>query len=198
VARFVDTMLQCTQEPSSWLEACEQLFFSIEPSDYVEKPEIRTPISDQVDRVPVLFKKGTESIAWVTQAMISNWGVTAEAVEEAAAENLNRALMRATVEVKEIDDVKLGFIGTDLPFKSSLVLAPKLRQNVEPLLGWPLHAVIPDRDFLYLWAAKHTDFLNRVGSVVVREFKSAPYPISTEVFHITDDGIEAIGAFPTA
>lgn len=33
--------------------------------------------------------------------------------------------------------------------------------------------------------------------VVVREFQQAAYPISTEIFEITDAGIQASGAFPT-
>ena len=63
----------------------------------------------------------------------------------------------------EIDGVELGFIATWLPFKASLVLAPNLREIVGARLGWPLMAVVPDRDFLYLWAARHTNFVQRVG-----------------------------------
>jgi hypothetical protein len=36
-----------------------------------------------------------------------------------------------------------------------------------------------------------------MGSVVVNEFRSSGYPITTEVLRISDDGIEAIGRFPT-
>jgi len=58
-------------------------------------------------------------------------------------------------------------------------------------------AVVPDRDFLYLWAARHKDFAPRVGRVLVREYSKASYPISTEVYEITNQGIQAIGEFPT-
>ena len=114
-----------------------------------------------------------------------------------AFDNLARALREATIENEEIDGVQLGYIATTLPFKSSLILAPNLREVVEASIGWPLHAVAPDRDFLYLWAARHEDFAPRVGSVVVTEYSRAPYPISTEVFEIADGGIRAIGEFPT-
>jgi hypothetical protein len=57
-------------------------------------------------------------------------------------------------------------------------------------------AVAPDRDFLYLWAARHTDFVHRVGKGVVREYLKASYPLSTEVYEINDEGIRAVGAFP--
>ncbi len=97
---------------------------------------------------------------------------------------------------KDIDGVQLGFIGTPLPFKASLILAPNLREVVGAVLGWPLMAVVPDRDFLYIWGARHTEFVQRVGGVVVREYSKASYPISTEVYEITDQKIRAIGEFP--
>lgn len=107
VSRFVETLLQSALEPSSWLQAKEHLFFCLEPTDYAEKPEIRLSISDQVDRVPVLFNKALGSIAWVTHSMMEAWGVSVNAVEQTAAENLSRALAGATVESQEIDGVKL-------------------------------------------------------------------------------------------
>jgi len=89
--------------------------------------------------------------------------------------------------------VRLGIIETDLAFKTALI-----REVVSPTLGWPLLAVVPDRDFIYLWPAQHWGFIHRVGEVVVGELTTSPYTLSTEAFEIGDAGIEAIGAFPVA
>lgn len=83
-----------------------------------------------------------------------------------ADKNGRRAFVRAA---------PLGFIETSLPFKTALLLAPNFKQIISPALGWPLYAIAPDRDFLYLWAASRSDFIQRVGGVVVREFTTAPY-----------------------
>jgi hypothetical protein len=56
-------------------------------------------------------------------------------------------------------------------------------------------AVIPDRDFIYVMAEKDHPLLKRMGSVVREQFREASYPLSTEVFLISDEGIKAIGAF---
>ena len=56
--------------------------------------------------------------------------------------------------------------------------------------------VVPDRGFLYLWAAQHDKFANRLGGVVVEEYAKASYPISTEVYSISDQGVRAVGEFP--
>ena len=131
-------------------------------------------------------------------ASLSNrWQVSLAEVEATAWRNLAAALTAAKLEYEDVDGVRLGFLGTELPIKAALILAPNLREVVSPVLGWPLYAAIPDRDFLYLWASPHRGFLNRVGRAVVKEFTSAPYPITTEVFEISDDGIKPIGAYQT-
>jgi hypothetical protein len=128
--------------------------------------------------------------------MLSLLGLSESDAGTRAFTNLGRALSKATVESKDVDSVQLGFIGTSLPFKAAFILAPNLREVAGAVLGWPLMAVVPDRDFLYLWAARHADFVQRVGGVVVREYSQASHPISTEVYEITDQKIRAIGEFP--
>ena len=63
---------------------------------------------------------------------------------------------------------------------------------------WPaaVLGVMPARDFLYLWNATEKGFVNRLGGVVVREFEASPYPISRDVFEVSDGGLRAIGEFP--
>jgi len=197
ITTFVDVVLGNRFENRPWPEAQSSILFALEPSDHVDPSELRIPISKQVDRVPVYVSdvsRGT--ITWITQAMLSEWNISLAELEKTASQNLATALAAAKVAYKEIDGVRLGIIETDLAFKTSLILAPNLREVISPTLGWPLLAVIPDRDFLYLWAAQHRDFTHRVGEVVVREFNASPYPLTTEVFEIGDAGIAAIGAFP--
>jgi hypothetical protein len=196
VARFIDSVLSLEFRSRSWEEVRDSILFCIEPTDDVERSNFRRSISDLVDRVPVHFDATRGTITWISPSMLSAWSVDLEEVEAAASNNLGAILAQATLQHQEIDGVRLGYLETVHPFKSAMILAPNLREVVSPLLGWPLYAVIPDRNFLYMWAAEHKDFAARLGGVVVDEFGSAPYPISTEVFEISDEGIMAIGEFP--
>jgi hypothetical protein len=196
VSRFLDALLASPGVSDGTLSA-EQLYWSIEPNNYEVCADVRVAISDRVDRVLVYLSVDPPVITWVTHAMLDSLGLSESAAGARAFVNIGRALSEATLKFLDIDGVKLGFIDTSLPFKASFLLAPNLREVVEDLLGWPIMAVVPDRDFLYLWEARHTDFVQRVGDVVVREYSQASYPISTEVYEITDQKIRAIGEYPT-
>jgi hypothetical protein len=197
ITRFVDSIVASASAEID-TPGVDRLYWCLEPSDYEERADFRVPVSDCVDRVLVHLSADGNLISWLTPELLEQLGLSESEAANRALENLATALSDATVESQDIDGVALGYLTSRLPFKSSLMLAPNLRSVVEAVLGWPLLAVAPDRDFLYLWGARHTDFTQRVGNVVVREYQQASYPISTEVFRIADDGIQAIGEFPTS
>jgi len=196
ISSFVDTIVASTNASETKLSA-DQLYWCLEPNDYHERADYRINMSDRVDRVLVHLSSDGQSVSWVTSKMLEVLGLPEAEAGKRAFTNLGRALSEASIESQSIDGVQLGFINTSLPFKASLILAPNLRETVEAALGWPLLAVVPDRNFLYLWAARHTEFAGRVGRVVVREYSQSSYPVSTEVYEITDQRIRAIGEFPT-
>jgi hypothetical protein len=195
ISQFVDSVI-ASASMSGRIPSADQIYWSIEPNDYVDKANFRVALSDQVDRVLVHFCRERGLITWVTLDMLQGLGLSESDAGMKAFTNLARALTETKIETQEMNGVKVAFLTTPLPFKASLILAPNLKEFLGPVLGWPLMAVIPDRDFLYIWAARHADFVGRVGGVVVREYTQASYPISTEVYELSDKGIKAIGAFP--
>jgi hypothetical protein len=195
VSRFVDAII-ATSTPLDIALSSERLFWCLDRNDYTESADYRIAISDCVDRVLVEPSHDARLIRWVSSDMLHGLAMSEHDAGAKAFSNLARALTEATLESHDIDGVPLGYLATSLPFKASLMLAPNLKEVIGARLGWPLMAVAPDRNFLYLWAACHADFVQRVGHVVVDEHERAAYPISTEVFEINDDGIRAIGEFP--
>lgn len=196
VSRFVDAIVASSRKSGDALSA-DQLYWCLEPSDYTEKAEFRVALSDCVDRVLVHLSSDYRLVTWVSPEMLRSLCMSESDAGDRAFANLARALIESKLESQNIDGVQLGYVSTSLPFKTSLMLAPNLREVVGSVLGWPMMAVAPDRDFLYVWAARHSDFVRRVGGVVVREYSQASYPISTEVYEIGEQGIRAVGAFPT-
>ncbi|WP_165253267.1 hypothetical protein [Paludisphaera soli] len=197
VAAFVDAVER------SWLAAeaglaPEHLYWILEPSDYAEslKASYRNPLSPSVDVVLAFTDPEARLVSWATAEMLRALKLTEDQSGALASQNLARALEEATLQVEVVDGSRLGVLTTSLPFKTALMLAPNLPAVAGGPLGWPLLAVAPDRDFLYLWPASDHDLLARLGRVVVREYRSAPHPLSTEVWELSNDGIRAIGSFP--
>lgn len=110
-----------------------------------------------------------------------------------AAESSLDKIMQSTEVIHIANDIQLGVIEAYEPHKASLIRAPSLRQKVE--VGWPIYAVAPSRGFVFLISKSGNDQLGRVEASVIKEFASAEYPISTEVWEMGDAGCKAIGVF---
>jgi hypothetical protein len=194
VPQFVEAMLNGGATPD-WNTARESILFALEPNDYAESSGLRLSLSRRVDRVPILVDQRLRTWQWITRGMLEEWDVTSDDIAKAAFAGVASALTSAKVEPSDVDGETVGFFETALPLKSPLLLAANLKEIVGPILGWPLHAVVPDQDFIYVWPVTAARLCERIGAVVVREYSTAPHPVTTELFKISDEGIKAVGAF---
>lgn len=81
--------------------------------------------------------------------------------------------------------------------KGALLFAPKIKEKVKQDFGFPFYAVIPVRDFCYIFSEKDFDFFSkRIGSIVIEEYKNSGYPVTTELLKFTENGVETIGKYP--
>ncbi len=196
VRRFVAEVLRVLGgQPAAWEDAAPFVLFAAESAEVEVGDTLREPISDELVRLVTLTDAEQSRIALVTPAMCARWGVDQEQVVARARSNMNDLLAGVSLEVQEAAGAKLGMVPLDGPYKASVIFAPAFKQLVEPL-GWPVMVVIPCRDFIYV-VEDGSPLLGRLGSVVVREYQSSGYPLSTEVFRVSDDGIEAVGQFAT-
>jgi hypothetical protein len=196
VPEFAEVVFK-PREILSWQTASARIFELLESNDHQEAPPFRSPLSPRLDRVLALWEEGGTA-RWVFPEMLDEWGVDLEAVRSAAGENLATTLARAEIGWKDHHGARLGYFGTPLPCKAALMTAANLKQIAAPTLGWPLLAVIPAQDFLLLWDASRRDFLSELAALVVDQFTRSAYPLTTEVFEISDQGISAIGDFPVS
>lgn len=198
ITRFVDHILRFSPSDRPWSEARTFLFWSTEPTVTHFGDSIHAGVSDEVSRVLTLTDSEWSKVIWVTPAMCERWGVSIEDACAAAWINQDRLLDGIELETSSGGDRlnTLGMIPVDPPYKASTIFAAAFKKLVEPALGWPVLVVLPCRDFVYV-IAEGSPLLNKLGSVVVNEFKNSGYPITTEVLRVSDDGIEALGRFPT-
>ncbi len=194
---FVDRVLErndaAAEKSGTWAKARPFVYFSAEPNDYDFHDAIRVSVSRQVDLVLTVTCEDERTIEWVNPAMLEAWNVSREVAEKAAGENLDRLLQGKKLEVERVGTMRLGMVPINSVYKASLIFAPHFREFVEPQLGWPVLAVTPGRDFLYVFPNTDFDLVGRSGRVVLREYSTSGYPITCEVWQVSDAGVEAIG-----
>jgi hypothetical protein len=195
IRTFVDSITRELDDPD-WATARPRIRWSVEGRDMKLDDTVHDIVSDQVALVLVLVSPSETEIRWITPALAERWGQTKEMLFGAARENMERLLSAADVQSESIEQHKLGMLSTEYTaFKASLVFCPGLKRLAEPVLGWPLMAVMPCRDFVYLVAEKDRELVGRLGPTVVREYSESGYPLCTEVFEITDEGVRAVAEF---
>jgi hypothetical protein len=200
IVRFVDSALASVvgvgAELPPWKTARRRVYWSAEPASSELGDTLREEVTETVTRVLVIAAPEEKWLTWLGPKSLATWGVARAEVERAAGENLDRLLKGKALEVESARGKKLGMVPVASALKASLVFAPSFKRFVERSLGWPVLAVIPCRDFVYVIAEEDKDLLGAMGTVVQREYRQSGYPITTEVLRLSDDGIEAIGRFP--
>ena len=201
--RFADNVVSPVCFPNDWSQVKHQVIWDIQSNTLVGQSDLAFHLSDQTHQMPVILDPETKQILYLDSHMLIEMSVSEETVAEAADENLSAALCNALFTIREHEGVRFAVVGCHLPFKAALILAPNLREITEPLLGWPLFAVIPRRNYMYLYDARCfdngvTDIFEKIpglGNVVLEEFDLGAYPLSTEIFEISDDGVRAVAEY---
>ena len=197
ITRFVDKVLEAfVSERPDWKVASKLLLWAAAPSDHDFGATVREAVTDEVSRVLTLTDADHSRIAWVISEMCDEWGVTVDEAAAAGFRNQDGLLRGVELEVSEAAGSKLGMIPLDSPYKGSVIFAKSFKRLVEAALGWPVLVVLPCRDFIYV-ISDNSPLVGRMGSVVLKEFRSSGYPITTEVLRVSDEGIRAIGSFST-
>ena len=111
-----------------------------------------TKLTNDTSAVLVWAPPDEQIIVWLRRKNLSDWLTEEVEATQLEREGLDRLLADINLVPQVIDQQhSVALFETDSVFKASLLLAPGLRAKVEPLLGWPVCAVAPCRDFVMLF-----------------------------------------------
>jgi hypothetical protein len=88
--------------------------------------------------------------------------------------------------------VLYAVVADEDPFLTGAVLSPKLRERFRETLGDRIHAVLLERNRLYLFPATG-GALADFGPSLVEEYRRARFPVSLEILLLDHDGIRVVG-----
>lgn len=78
-----------------------------------------------------------------------------------------------------------------------MLFSAVMQKRIGEEYGFPFYAVIPVRDFCYVFPQTDLEFFSaRLGATVVEEYSNSGYPVTTEILQFDGKGVEAIGQYP--
>lgn len=197
ISDLVQTLVSYSiKVPENWEDAKDDIYISLFPNDFDFQDFIHKQITDEFSKVYV--HSGQDKFSWITKTDIEKWAITETELDNQANNNADKLLKQTTISFDTIENRKLGLIEVEhTTLKGALLFAPTMKEKVKADFGFPFYAVIPVRDFCYIFSEKDFDFFSeRIGKVVVDEYKQSGYPITTEILKFTDKGVEAVGKYP--
>lgn len=197
ISDLVQTLVSYTIElPSNWTDAKDDIFISLFPNDFDFQDFLHVKITDEFSKVYI--HSGQDKLSWITKDDLKKWKITEAELDNQANANADKLLVTTPITFDTIENRKLGLIEVEhTTLKGALLFAPMMKEKVQENFGFPFYAVIPVRDFCYIFSEKDFDFFSgRIGKVVVDEYKKSGYPITTEILKFTDKGVEAVGQYP--
>ncbi len=111
----------------------------------------------------------------------------AKALADKLAESVELDVVR-----NDNDVVEYILIENKDPFLSGILTSGKLLPRVSDMLGDRIHALVVDRNLVYLFPAAGNP-IQGYGASLVEDFLAADLPVSLEVFQIDKTGFRAIG-----
>ncbi|MCU4177885.1 hypothetical protein [Carboxylicivirga sp. N1Y90] len=197
ITDFVKTLETYTVGIPDWQEAKDSIYVSIVSNDMEFHDFIHAEVTEEISKTYVY--SGNNQFSWISNSNLEKWKISDIELENQANENADRLLSDTEITFEIIENRKLGLINAEhVTLKGALLFAPTMNDKIKDDIGFPYYAVLPVRDFCYIFSEKDFDFFSaRIGSVVVDEFKKSGYPITTEILKFSDNGVEAVGKYPT-
>lgn len=196
ISDFVEQVMSAFKPFPEWEIAKDHLLMLAEPEDSDLEHIVCVQVTDTICKVLEYFDEDGGRLIWLNESQLARWNVTREEALEAAALNMAKLMEETKIRTSEVQGMKLGMFSTAIAeFKASLIFAPNFKEKVAETIGWPVFAVLPTRDFIYVFAEKDQNLIHKIGPVVIEEYTQAGYPLSKDVFHISDVGILSIAGF---
>lgn len=173
------------QDQKSWHVLIEPTFMD---------PEVSFPISGARNTVlvpgymddgdPTYFSKKD----WVTL------GLTWDSFRAKAAGNATEKKFRAALVRDPNQVVEYAAITSDDPLTATMILSPDFLKKFKDVFGPTILVAIPNRFTVYVFPGQASEY-KAFAPMVLQAYQDSAYPVSLEVFEISEDGMRAVGAF---
>lgn len=132
------------------------------------------------------------TVSITTEQMI-RWGLTVDELEDLARHNLDRYSPRIQMHVIESEEGGRAAIFSEQDgYDAARLLLTDLHRTLAPEFGGDFLVATPARDMFVALTTDPGEFVHRLKTRVDRDFQRLPYPITSNLFLVTRDGVAGI------
>ena len=169
-------------------------FVLIEPK-FMKAP-VSAPIAAAEKTEMVAAIMGKSEVAYLSRAdfdaMKLDWPAFAEKTRASAGAELQAVTTEYTRDKKKV--ILFAKIRSPHALIASAILAPKFLDLFKNTLGEKVLIVIPNRATAYVFPALASNYQD-YAAMIFDAYRATAFPVSTEVFELSADGLKAVGAF---
>jgi hypothetical protein len=196
VVRFVAALIEPAQAPPDWSHVRSNLFLSVESTPEEPDDRISRPVTKLLSLTVVHAVADERILTSITRKQIASWRVSEDDVLQAGRQNMSGLLEEIPLEVRRIGSLTTAVFSTRSYFKPALIFSPSFKDKVADQLGWPVLALLPCREDVFLVRdnvlEKECKETERFLHFVIQEFLESRHSLTPEVLRISDEGIESV------
>lgn len=132
----------------------------------------------------------------ITTEQLVRWGIDYEQLEAISRENL--ASYSPKLEIQFIESSEGGraaIVAAQDGYDAARLLLNKLHKRLAPELRGDFYVGTPARDMFLAMTCDPPEFVTRLKKRLRHDFKRMPYPISEDLFLVTQDGVAGTKRF---
>lgn len=196
ISDLVNTITSYSAKILKWENVKQRVYTQLFPNNFDFENFLNEKITDEFSKIYVISKEN--KLSWISNDDLKKWNISESELIQQADLNADKLLQKTKIKFEIIENHKLGMIEVEqTSLKGSLLFSSKMKEKLNNNFGFPFYAVIPVRDFCYIFSEKDLSFFsNRIGEIVVEEYNNSGYPITTEILKFSEKGVESVGKYP--
>ena len=126
----------------------------------------------------------------ITTEQLIRWGLSADDLDQIARENLDRYAPSMEMQIVESKEGgKAAIFSEQDGYDAARLLLTNLHRRLAPRLGGDFYVALPARDMFLALSPDPDPFVQRLHDRVEHDYKRLPYPICSDFFLVTRDGV---------
>jgi uncharacterized protein YtpQ (UPF0354 family) len=126
----------------------------------------------------------------ITTEQVVRWGLSVDELDEIARANLNIYAQDLDVQcIESKEGGRAAILGNHDGYDAARLLLGDLHDRLKEHLGQEFYVATPARDMFVALSTDPEPFVNRLHTRVEQDYKRLPYPITSDFFLVTRDGV---------